>query len=241
MSADHIRAKDRQAGLERFLGYLRSIRNEEVLPSPVEPLSETTMLRSIFVGEYYRLQGDMDKAARWYLLATQSDPLPLWQDSLQYAWRDRLLPSGDILITDFANVDGWVLDSINSNVVDGTFECVDGVVYVSYQNRPDQRDIVAYSLYPEGGMQLGYHTVLSVRVKIEPGSFLTLEIKVDDNLERYLHYYQGIGEWEVLEFPLRGGTLQAIKLGTGEPGESKTTPVYSEVWIDWIKLELALD
>lgn len=235
MAADHIEATKRQADLKHFAEYISP---EEDRGETLKSLSEETMLRSIFIGEYHRLRGDIDEAARWYMQAAYSEPDSLWQDSLLCARRDRLLPDGDILITDFANVDGWVLDSNNSDVVDVAFESVDGIAYISYQNRPDQRDIVAYSLYPEGGVELGYHTTLTLRVRIEPGSFLTLEAKVDDVLERYLNYYEGTGHWETVRFPLEGEILQAIKLSVSEPGmDSETADTY-KVELDQMRLEL---
>ncbi len=238
LAADHIKAADRQAKLAHFVDYLHwaQSHNSQIL-SPQDN-SKATMLRSIFIGEYYRSRGNVDRAAWWYRQAIQCEPYPLWQDSLSYAKRDRLLPNGNILITDFGDIERWISEPVNNANVN--FESKDGVVCISYQNRSDQRDIAAYSLYPEDGVQLGYHTTLSARVKVEQGSFLTLELKVDGNLERYLNYYEGTGDWETFEFPLTGDVLQAIKLGVSEPSQLAATQLY-RVWIDWIQLELASD
>ncbi len=241
MSANTIKATDRQEKLKHFVTYLHHSQDKVLLSPSVEAQTESTMLRSIFIGEYHRFQGDIDEAAQWYLQATQSDPFPSLQNSLSYARRKRLLPNGDILITDFSDVDGWQPDLVNYNVESITFDSTDGIALISYPNHLDRRDIVTYLLYPPGAIQLGYHIVLSMRVKMEPGSFLTMSVKVDDVLERHLNYYQGTGNWETLKFPLTGDLLQAIFLSFSEPGKPPTEVSTYNAWIDWMQLELALD
>jgi tetratricopeptide (TPR) repeat protein len=236
LAADHIRATERQKGLTRFLEYLRSDRDQEILLPESEDLTEKTMLQSIFIGQYYRFQGNEDEAANWYLKAIDSDPVPFWQDSLVWTPQHMLLPDGYMLIHDFSQMEGWKLAS-PTNVVDVTFESVDGIALMTYPNRSDQRDRAAYALYLNP-VPLSYHTVLVMRVKIEPGAFLTMVTKKDGILERHLDYYQGSGDWETLRFPLTGDELQMVKLIPSEPAKPKMASVY-KIWFDWIKLELA--
>jgi hypothetical protein len=237
LASDHIQATDRQVKLARFLAYLDSAGELDVPLSLVKQSNETSMLRSIFIGDYYRLRGDLNKAARWYLLAAHSEPFPSMQNSLLYAQRTRLLPDGDILIADFTNVDAWVPCWDNNND-DAALESDNNTALISYPNNLEQRDFVAYLLYPEGGLQLGYHTVLSMRVRVETGSFLTVEVTVDDVAwQRVLHYYRGTGDWETLRFPLTGDVLKMVELSVSEPEERLGRVRYS-VWIDWIQLEL---
>jgi hypothetical protein len=236
MVANHIGATERQAALDRFAEFI----SPAGMISAVESSSEETMLPSIFIAEYHRLKGDMAEAAQWYRQAARSEPEPTWQHSLLYAQRDRLLPDGSILIDDFQTTGSWKPDLVNNNVEEVVFESQDRIACLSYPNHPDRRDIVAYSLYPEGGVELGYHTTLALRVRIEPGSFLTLETKVDDVLERHLNYHEGTGSWETVMLPLEGEVLQAIKVSASEPGTSLETADTYTVELGQIRLELSL-
>jgi hypothetical protein len=235
MVADHIGATERQAALDRFAQFI----SPAGMTSAVESSSEETMLPSIFIAEYHRLQGDVAEAAQWYRQAARSKPEPTWQRSLLYVRRDRLLPDGGILIDDFQTIGNWKPDLVNNNVEEVVFESQDGIARLSYPNRSDRRDIVAYSLYPEGGVELGYHTTLALRVRIEPGAFLTLETKVDDVLERHLNYHEGTGSWDTVRFTLEGEILQMIKLSASEPGTGPETADTYKVELGQIRLELS--
>ena len=237
LASDHISAMERQEKLMHFLKYLRLVRDQEISLPDAQDSAEKTMLQAIFIGEYHRFQGDVDEAAHWYLQAVESDPFPLWQDSLSYMLRNGLLPDGNILIDDFSDMRGWVPDSHN-NAVDARFERIDRVTSISYRNLPAQRDLLAYSLYPNPlEMPLAHHAVLSIRVKLELGSYLTLEeVTLSNGRTRHLNYYRGTGEWETLKFSITGDILGEIKLIVSEPNEPREANIY-RVWIDSIKLE----
>lgn len=236
MATDHIKAMERQAVLERFAEYLGL---EQRQHDVADTFPETSMLQAIFIGEYHRLRGDKVEAAQWYRQAAKVESEPVWQRSLSYAQRSRLLPDGSMNFDEFSDVSGWVLDQVNSNVVDAVFESQDGIAILFYQNQLDRRDTLAYMLYPEGGIRIGYHSLLSIRVKISPDSYLTVETKIDDILNRHVRYYSGTGEWEKVKIPLAGDTLQMVKLIFNEPGDPPPTTATHGYWLDWIRLELS--
>jgi hypothetical protein len=230
---DYIVATDRQAKLNRFLAY------SHLEPNAIHSLegetSQATMIRSLFMGEYHRFQGDMEVAAYWYSQAIHNDPIPLEQRALSYIPSARLLPDGNVLVDDMSHIDNWQV--VNpTNVIDITFENRDGLGFISYQNDLERRDYLVYTV-SAGVLPLIYHPVLSLRVKLTTGSYLSVAAKVDGVTQRYLSYYQGTGEWETLRIPLQGSALYKLRFILSEPGKEARTSNYS-IWIDWIKLEL---
>ena len=234
-----IKATVRQEMLGDFVRWYQLSQNRTYMLPWSNETSKMLMLRSIFIGQYYRFQGDMESAVSWYLMATNSTPFPVWQSSLTDIWQNKLSKDGNVMLDDFEGVGGWIPHT-NHNNSEATIESRDGIAIISYPNHLEQRDVVAYVLYP-GDLRLGYHTVLSVRVKIETGSLLTIDVKVDDGLERVLSYYPGTGDWETLQFHLTSEMFYVIYLNISEPWPPPTEiPVY-KVWIDWIHFDLALD
>jgi hypothetical protein len=239
VTAESIQAVERQTTLARYADFLDDTREAGVAEQGNRG-TDASMLHAYFVGEYHRRQGENDEAAAWYRTAAHAAPQPNKQSSLAYAQRSRLLADGSLLVHNFSDLVGWQ-QIPETNVQDVMINSQNGALTFSYANRNDQRDIFAYQLFPEGGIPLGYHSILSLRALTEPGSYLTLETKVDGKYERHINYYQGSGEWETISVPLAGERLEAIFLSMGEPGKPPTTtPVYT-IHLDWIHLDLRSD
>lgn len=204
----------------------------------LENLEDTPARQAFFIATYYMYHQDMSTAIQWYQYAI-ADP-SAWPDATQPIWRERLMPDGQILLDDFVTPDFWKVDEVNSNVTAVTLQSTDSIVHISYPDRPDTRDRLAYSLFPNPDqVPLGYHRTLAVRVQVATNSYLTLETVTDGMRQRHLDYVQGRGEWQILRLPLEGDILKEIKIIISEPdGPSDSNS--REVWFDWVKLEMDL-
>ena len=231
--SDQIKAEDRQARLHDFINSPFYPQSGNISPPSVDEYSEISMLNAIFIGEYYRFQGNWDKAAQWYLVAIESDPFPVWQNSLSYLRKDKLLPDGTYK-DDLSNTNRWILDP-SSNIEELVFENSGGILNISFENIPNRRDKLAY-VVSTGLFNLGYHRLLSIRMKLEPGTFFTLSAKTDDELERYISYYMGSGEWETIKVPLKGDVIHYLRMSFSETGKPNLSDSY-QAQIDWIHIE----
>lgn len=232
--SDHVSAEFRQARLQDYFNYIYNPQSGNISPPSIDENPKFSMLTAIFIGEYYRYQGNWNKAAQWYLTAVKSDPFPVLQDSLSSLRKDKLLPDGTYKIDDLSNANHWRLVP-PTNVKDITLESSDGILTASYKNNLNKRDRLVYSIRT-GSFELGYHNILSTRVKLEPGTYLTIDAKIDDELKRYLRNYPGSGEWETLLIPLAGSSIHYIIFDFSERKKSAKTPIY-QASVDWIKLE----
>ena len=235
---DSIRATDRQIALAHAAGYF-ALANGRELQMPRNVNSDITMLHSLFIGEYYRSHDRMDEASPWYLIASQTDPIPVTQRSWSFTYIDRLTPEGDLLLGDFCEIEEW--RPLESNSVMSEDCKSDGdALALFYTNTVDQRDVhgCSLSLYQQP-LPLDYHNVLAVRVKLGLGTLLTIDLTLDNTIERVVGYYSGTGTWEILRFPLQGTQLQWLSIAISEPLEPSSLKVSEyEAWIDWVKLEL---
>jgi hypothetical protein len=230
--ADPIRAEERQSAL---LAYARHLHPDHVGSGSSSTQSESALLRSFFIGEYYRWHDQVAQAAQWYWQAATAKPVPAQQTSLAYAPRISLSPTGDVSIDSFDTLERWQLDPQN-NVAQPVLSSRDGISHIAYDNRPNARDIFAISLFPN--IPIGYHRHLGLRLRLAPDTFITIETKVDGELTRQVNYYQGSGEWETVRIPLAGELLNQIKIGLGEPTVVESAPERYEVWLDWLRLEI---
>lgn len=231
ITAESMLATERQAMLNRYADHL----DPTATVSPEQNLNNS-MLQAFFIGEYYRIQGDIVEATRWYRQAAHANPVPIQQHSLAYAQRSRLRADGSLQIHGFSDLIGWRVAE-NSNVVDPTTKHQNGLTVLSFPNQIDQRDLLTYQLFP-GAIPIGYHSVLSLRVLGSPGSFLTLEATIDGKLNRYINYHSCTGQWETLRVPLEGNQLEAVFLGLSEPNNEPSVP-YHKYQLDWLRLEIA--
>jgi len=236
MVANPIETTELQRVLADYADYLQPKTTSS--KSAIPDISDShNLLSSVFRGEYYRLQGMPALAADWYRTASVAQLQSTILGSLSAIPRSRLLPDGNLLVHDFENLDNWQLLP-ETNVNDVLQESKDDMLSISFANRFDQRDILAYQLYPAGGVPIANHKTLSFRIFLNPGTFFTLDIKVDGGIKRYLAYHQGNGNWEIISTQLDGDRLEGIIMSFGEPGSSNPpVPEYS-IKLDWARLEL---
>ena len=234
INSDNITAENRQVKLTDFLRYMRLSGDKVLSAAEFKNSDNIGMLRAIFIGSYYRYHGYLDESLYWYKQAIDSDPAPLVQDSLSYLNSKRLVENGSILVDDLSDNEGWQFDN-SSNVEELVFENSDGILNISFENIPNRRDKLVFDV-STGLFNLGYHRLLSIRIKLEPGTFFTLSAKIDDELERYVSYYQGSGEWETITVPLHGDVIHYLRINFSETGKPNLSDSY-QAQIDWIHLE----
>jgi hypothetical protein len=195
-------------------------------------------IQQFFIGRYYHIQGDLTTAIHWYSLAAQHSDEFIWPSLADLQWQHQLTSDGHVLLDDFKQANLWRKEEGNSNITNLTFQVADSVTYINFTNQLQQRDRLAYSLYPNWAkIPIGYHQILAIRVKISPDSYFTLETVIDDLRTRHLNYIQGNGEWQIIKIPLSGNILKEVKIILSEPVEMNTATQY-QFWFDWIKLEL---
>lgn len=238
--AENITAETRQAELIKYVNYLQSIGYDSKKETIEQDLGTDSMLQAFFVGEYFRMQGALEDATYWYLQSARGEATPLYQDGLDYAVRSRLSPDGSMLLHNFATMEGWKLDKVNSNVRNVDVSTTQGHTTILFQNQPQQRDALAYELYFQR-LPIGYHSTLSLLANVHPGTFLTLEIRADGKLTRYLNYQEGVGEWMSYDFVIEGSALEMVKLSFSEPSETATASDLYSVELDELKLHLTED
>lgn len=107
------------------------------------------------------------------------------------------------------------------------------VLEMGYHNVASQRDQFAYLSRPE--LPVGSFGILMLRAKGEPGTLLTMEVVVDGQRNRPIHYQPIEDKWSVLSVPISGNVLNEILIGIGEL-EAVPTPQEYRLLIDWIAL-----
>ncbi|MAT96896.1 MAG: hypothetical protein CL608_07120 [Anaerolineaceae bacterium] len=231
-----IEITERQKFLTRFLKY-QNVDLTKVSDTP----HQAKPTQALFIGEHYRLQGNLQLAARWYKQVIEAD-LPFdWVLPIGSGWYKNLESDGDLTLFDFSNINNWVLTSAEERPENIVFKSENSIAELSYDNNYAKRDMLAYSSFLK--LQdniLPYYEILSFRVKVDENSFFTVETVVDGERQRRLHYYEGSGDWETFSFNLSGNSLDEIKLIISEPDDLNVAQTYT-VYFDWIKLEMIQD
>jgi hypothetical protein len=114
------------------------------------------------------------------------------------------------------------------------------ILTLSYENRPQERDRAVYAW--RGSLDLPYWREFQVDAKISEGAYLTVEVRTENGLERFVNYRRGQGEWETFVFPFEGTELRHIYFMLGEPANAVNadTPTY-EVQLKPVKMLLATE
>lgn len=130
---------------------------------------------------------------------------------------------------------GWIPDI--TNTTSATFQPVEDTYELRFANTPASRDIAAYTAAADA-IPLANFDALSVRARVAPGSFLTLDVLIDGSVQRLLGYHRGSGEWETLTLPLpeAGRQIEMVRIIANEPNASPQQP-HHEVSIRWIALQ----
>lgn len=231
-----IEITERQKFLTLFLKY-----NDVDLTKVSDTPHQAKPTQALFIGEYYRLQDDLQQAAGWYKQVIEAD-LPFdWVLPIGSGWYKNLESDGDLILFDFSNTNSWVLTSAEEKPENIVFKSENNIAEISYDNNYAKRDMLAYSSFLK--LQdniLPYYEILAFRVKVDENSFFTIETVVDGERQRHLHYYKGSGDWETFSFNLSGNSLDEIKLIISEPDDLNVAQTHT-VYFDWIKLEMIQD
>ena len=97
---------------------------------------------------------------------------------------------------------------------------------ISYENVPQVEDRFIYQW--RGNMSLPAWYAVEVVSRLEPGAFLTLEIRTEHGLKRYVNYEPGTGEWETFVLPLEGNQLRHIYILVTDSADAVGPPGYEQ-------------
>jgi hypothetical protein len=140
------------------------------------------------------------------------------------------------VVESFHNLDQWSPCPWCNNVpADHRRFFSDGrILTMSYLPDPQSRGN-RFALWSMPNLPIGGHSVLTLRVKYDQDTLLTMEIVVEGRRSRTINYRSGLGKWEVLEVPIGGNVLNEIVVGIGD---RENVPVNEEhlLLIDWIAL-----
>jgi hypothetical protein len=141
-------------------------------------------------------------------------------------------------IDDFDNLsDNWKPHPANN--IEGEFSAKDGALRLGFFNRKGIRDIYAYGYYFEDPPSSV--SSLTLRIKLEPGTFFTVDVKVSGQVidPRFLNYYtSGANDWEAIRVPIPEGDFEAFWVGISEPPNFSDQVANMRVQIDWVKVDV---
>jgi hypothetical protein len=240
VEANPVAAKVRQQELSVYVAQLRSQLAATTLTARDGNCPGTTsMLRAFFIAEYYRFHGDPQTARCFYEQSLHQPPFPTLQRSLAYAPRDHLSADGNLLVENFNDLSRWMPDAATHTVIE-ELKSLDGITEISYPYHPETRQNVVYQLYLAQELEFSYHSIMALRVKMDPHLTVTIEAKMDGSLQRLLDHYPGNGSWQTVRVPLTGDKLQMLKLGFRREAQAEPPIPYTHhIQLDWVRLELA--
>ncbi len=206
----------------------------KITNSPIR--KNTDMIQSIYIGQYYRLKGDLSQAIKWFQNAATVQIETEQQVPAIVTGSNEILSNGNISIEEFEKLAAWKLDKSTETKL--VVESNGNIVNIEYLNTKAYRDMIMYSYWlGSHAIELSRHSNLVIRMKGYHGSYMSIEVIVDGKRERILQYYTGQGIWEEISIPLEGKKLEALYLSFSEPSNVDDMPV-RQVQLDWIRMVL---
>lgn len=90
---------------------------------------------------------------------------------------------------------------------------------LGFENQQSERDLFSYGWV--GPISAANLKMIRISVELSMGTFLTVDIVKDSQLERVLSYASGENQLEVFEFPVESETIDQIFISLSEPDENQ--------------------
>jgi hypothetical protein len=202
--------------------------------SSMESAAEVSPQQALFIANHYQHEGRLPQAISWYRRAVESTAFRSWQEARPYQWRPMLTPAGDISLTEFDQIDGWVSTGPFENPMRDLATVNHGVASIHLP--PGAEGLfAAYSTYPNRiALPVGPHRNLAIRLNASPGIRLSVEAAIDGDRQPLLQDFTGTSEWQTVALPLPDGSFREVRIILFGTGSSDS----ESIRFDWIRLQI---
>lgn len=181
--------------------------------------SECSLIPAMLIAESHWRDDEFEIATDWLKKATEAQAYPAQQRAI-------LIPR-EIDITEEANLKlSWTDPAwhISSDTESGKSKIIDEHLQLYYSNVTDKRQ--EYGIFWFKPLFLTYWHTLYLKAKVGKGSFLTVDLGYDTEVERVISYYEGQNTWQKFIIPIKSNEVRAIYISLGEPAISAVSPSY---------------
>ena len=143
--------------------------------------------------------------------------------------------SGELVIDEFDDWKGWSVSGISN--CDADISAADGIVTIKVPRDSEKRDMWAAG--KSMALAIGGERTLKARVRATKNEPIEIRIKMEDGkLHSISKYAKASGDWQTMEFAVKGQSGSLIYLILGEPsvGEKDEAPFatyeFDRLWIE---------
>jgi hypothetical protein len=223
--------------LTDFVKWLNRSYDERLIYDDTADTSNVSMIRALYMAQYYRMHGRIEEAATWYMRAAESTASPVQQVAIMPLLPEFLESDGTILLDDFAERIKWH-PTTNTNVGAVRFEHGEDEIQITFRNNARERDILGFTYSTNTPFPTAYHNRLAIRIKSEDGAYLSVETVEDGTRYRRLNYFKVMPEWQIIHLPITEDSLHSLTISFTEPENKSYEQAEIAVWLDWVRLEL---
>jgi len=202
-----------------------------------EKTDNVSMIRALYIAQYYRLHHRDIDALPWYIQAAQSELEANQFAAIRPVPLEFLELDGTILLDDFADLAQWHRTS-NTNVTNIKVTASESMTEISFHSHAKTRDILGFAYSNTIPFPTAYHNRLAIRIRSVNGAYLSVETVESGKRYRKLNYSRLTADWQIIYLPITEDYLDSLTISFTEPDNLPYKQPQIHVWLDWIRLEL---